>query len=70
MKTICLNMIVKNEEKIICRLLESVSDLIDTFCIIDTGSTDSTVEKIMSFFQYRNIKGKLGFLNFPLQTNK
>ena len=63
-KTICLNMIVKNEEKIIIRMLNSVITLIDTFCIIDTGSTDSTIEKIMEFFKERNIKGKLGFLNF------
>jgi tetratricopeptide (TPR) repeat protein len=50
MATLCLNMIVKNESKIILRLLQSVVHLIDCYCICDTGSTDDTVEKIQSFF--------------------
>ena len=41
--TLCLNMIVKNESRIIHRLLNSVKDIIDCFCICDTGSTDNTV---------------------------
>ena len=44
--TLCLNMIVKNESKIITRLLESVLPIIDTYCICDTGSTDNTIEVI------------------------
>ena len=31
--TLCLNMIVKNESKIITRLLESVLPVIDSYCI-------------------------------------
>jgi len=58
-KTLCLNMIVKNESRIICRLLESVAPLIDSYCICDTGSTDNTVALIESFFQARNIPGKI-----------
>lgn len=50
-KNLCLNMIVKNESKIIRRLLESVSPYIDCYCICDTGSTDNTVEIIQSFFE-------------------
>ena len=64
MPTICLNMIVKNESKIISRLLDSVVDLIDSFCIIDTGSQDDTVSIIMDYFQKKNIQGKLGFTKF------
>jgi len=45
-QTICLNMIVKNESKIIKRCLDSVKHLIDSWCIIDTGSTDGTQEII------------------------
>ena len=45
---ICLNMIVKNESKVITRLLESVSPIIDTYCICDTGSTDDTKEIFIS----------------------
>jgi tetratricopeptide (TPR) repeat protein len=37
-------MIVKNEEKFLPRCLESVKDYVDEIIIVDTGSTDSTVE--------------------------
>jgi hypothetical protein len=46
---LCLNMIVKNESRIIERLLESVLSIIDTYCICDTGSTDDTIQKIRDF---------------------
>jgi tetratricopeptide (TPR) repeat protein len=62
--TICLNMIVKNESKIIRRLFESVLPIIDTYCICDTGSTDNTVELIQSFFDSKNIKGSIVFEPF------
>jgi len=52
--SICLNMIVKNESAIITRLLESVYNIIDTYCICDTGSTDNTKELIMAFFNQKN----------------
>ena len=61
---LCLNMIVKNEEKVIIRCLDSVIDLIDCFCIYDTGSTDNTVRLIMEYFKTKNIKGKLCFKDF------
>ncbi|MCY6482742.1 glycosyltransferase [Clostridium aestuarii] len=41
---ISLCMIVKNEEKDLPRCLESVKDLVDEMIIVDTGSTDKTVE--------------------------
>jgi len=44
MITISLCMIVKNEEKILKRCLDSVADLCDEIIIVDTGSTDSTKE--------------------------
>jgi len=57
--SLCLNMIVKNEGKIITRLLDSVSTIIDSYCICDTGSTDDTVEIITEFFKKRGIPGKV-----------
>jgi tetratricopeptide (TPR) repeat protein len=57
--TICLNMIVKNESKIIVRLLESVTPLIDEYCICDTGSTDDTIALITAFFSERGIPGHI-----------
>lgn len=50
-KTICLNMIVKNESSVIERCLESVLPLIDTWIIVDTGSTDGTQEIIKNFLK-------------------
>jgi glycosyltransferase involved in cell wall biosynthesis len=47
--SIVLNMIVRNESKIIKRMLESVYPFITTFVILDTGSTDDTVEIINQF---------------------
>ncbi|MBS4208291.1 glycosyltransferase [Bacillus sp. FJAT-50079] len=41
---ISLCMIVKNEEKVLERCLESVKDAVDEIVIVDTGSTDNTVE--------------------------
>jgi glycosyltransferase involved in cell wall biosynthesis len=52
-------MIVKNESKIITRLLESVVGFIDSYCICDTGSTDNTEEVITQFFSKRGITGKI-----------
>jgi len=52
--TLCLNMIVKNESKIITRLLDSVISIIDCYCICDTGSTDDTIEVIETYFNNYN----------------
>lgn len=41
---ISLCMIVKNEEEILGRCLDSVHDLVDEIIIVDTGSTDKTKE--------------------------
>jgi len=56
---LCLNMIVKNESKIILRLLQSVAPLIDSYCICDTGSTDNTIEIIEYYFHQQGIQGKI-----------
>ncbi len=47
-KTICLNMIVKDESAVIERCLNAIKPLLDSWCIVDTGSTDDTKEKIQS----------------------
>ena len=44
MISISLCMIVKNEEQVLARCLESVKDLMDEIIIVDTGSTDKTKE--------------------------
>jgi glycosyltransferase involved in cell wall biosynthesis len=42
-------MIVKNEEPVIGRCLESVKDLVDEIIIVDTGSTDRTREIVSKY---------------------
>ena len=59
MPKLCLNMIVKNESKIITRLFDSLSGIIDTYCICDTGSTDNTVQLINEYFFARGIPGSV-----------
>jgi len=44
MITISLCMIVKNEERILQRCLDSICDLVEEVIIVDTGSTDTTKE--------------------------
>jgi glycosyltransferase involved in cell wall biosynthesis len=41
-QTICLNMIVKNEERVLARCLASVRPFIHHWILVDTGSTDGT----------------------------
>lgn len=56
-KTICLNMIVKNESSVIERCLASVKPLIDYWVIVDTGSSDSSQQMIQNFLQ--DVPGEL-----------
>ena len=44
MATVSLCMIVRNEEKVLARCLDSVRGIADEICITDTGSTDKTRE--------------------------
>ena len=44
MPTVSLCMIVKNEEQHLARCLDSVADLVEEIVIVDTGSTDRTME--------------------------
>ncbi len=57
--TICLNMIVKNETKTLPRLFESLKNVIDTYVIVDTGSTDGTQEYITNCMDELGIPGQL-----------
>lgn len=56
-KTICLNMIVKDEKEVIERCLNSVKGIIDYWVIVDTGSKDGTQEIIKKTL--KDIPGKL-----------
>jgi glycosyltransferase involved in cell wall biosynthesis len=49
MFTVSLCMIVRNEEKVLEKCLSSIIDLADEIIIVDTGSTDKTVEIAKKF---------------------
>lgn len=49
MITISLCMIVKNEETVIARCLDSVKDLVDEINIVDTGSSDRTKQIVSTY---------------------
>ncbi|MEO9170405.1 MAG: glycosyltransferase [Candidatus Baltobacteraceae bacterium] len=46
---ISLCMIVKNEERFLAQCLRSVADVVDEIIVVDTGSTDGTIEIAKSF---------------------
>lgn len=46
MATICLNMIVKDEARVIDRCLRSVRPWVDCWMIVDTGSNDDTPNRV------------------------
>ncbi|MFW6015336.1 MAG: glycosyltransferase [bacterium] len=65
-------MIVKNEEHIIERALESVKDIVDYYIISDTGSSDLTPKIIKEFMDQHNISGEIHFdkwLNYGHNRN-
>jgi tetratricopeptide (TPR) repeat protein len=70
-KTVCLNMIVKNESKVIEKCLGSVKPLIDYWVIVDTGSNDKTQDIIKNFM--KDIPGELHerpWVNFEHNRNE
>jgi glycosyltransferase involved in cell wall biosynthesis len=57
--SIVLVMIVKNEEHVIQRSLEAALPAVDAWVIVDTGSTDSTMDKIREISQRLGVPGQL-----------
>lgn len=56
---VCLNMIVKDESKVIERCLASTLPMIDYWVIVDTGSSDGTQEVIRSYMKKMGVPGEL-----------
>ena len=73
-KTICLNMIVKNESAIIRDTLENIITHVplDYYVISDTGSDDNTADIIKQFFDEKGIQGEIHhdeWVNFAHNRN-
>jgi glycosyltransferase involved in cell wall biosynthesis len=70
-KTVCLNMIVRDESPVIRRCLASLKHLIDYWVIVDTGSSDGTQTIIRDFL--KEIPGVLyerSWVNFGHNRNE
>jgi glycosyltransferase involved in cell wall biosynthesis len=65
-KTLCLNMIVKNETANLARCLAALAGHIDCWVIGDTGSSDGTQDFIRNFFASRGVPGELH--SFPFEN--
>lgn len=60
MVKICLNMIVKNESRIIHRCFNTLLPIIDFIVVTDTGSTDNTIQLMEEYIQsHSELKGKV-----------
>jgi glycosyltransferase involved in cell wall biosynthesis len=57
--TVSLSIIVKNEAKVIERMLNSVYPILDYYVVIDTGSTDGTQDIVRKFFESKGIPGEV-----------
>lgn len=71
-KVILLSM-VKNESRIIERLMNSVKGRVDAIIICDTGSTDDTIERVSSWLKVNDISGAtytFPFTNFGASRTK
>lgn len=69
--SICLAMIVKNEEPVIRRAFDSIKNYLDYWVIVDTGSTDRTKEIINEFS--KEVPGELiesPWVNFAYNRNE
>ena len=70
-KTVCLNMIVKDESPVIRRCLASVKHLIDYWVIVDTGSSDGTQSFIRDFLkEIPGVLHELPWVNFGHNRNE
>lgn len=56
MAKLVLTQIVKNEAHVITRMLNSIKPIVDIICLVDTGSTDNTIEVVKNWGTQNNIE--------------
>jgi glycosyltransferase involved in cell wall biosynthesis len=72
MAKLVLTQIMKNEAHVITRMLDSIKSIVDIVCLVDTGSTDNTIEVVKNWGTQNNIETHVferAFDNFENSRN-
>lgn len=56
---VCLCMIVRNESHCITKCFDSLLNVVDAIAIVDTGSTDNTIQTIENYLSEKKIHGSV-----------
>lgn len=72
MAKLVLTQIMKNEAHVITRMLNSIKPIVDIVCLVDTGSTDNTIEVVKNWGQENGVETHVferAFDNFENSRN-
>ena len=72
MAKLVLTQIMKNEAHVITRMLDSIKSIVDIVCLVDTGSTDTTIEVVKNWGTQNNVETHVferAFDNFENSRN-
>jgi glycosyltransferase involved in cell wall biosynthesis len=72
MARLVLTQIMKNEAHVITRMLNSIRPIVDIICLVDTGSTDNTIEVVKNWGEQNKIETHVferAFDNFENSRN-
>jgi glycosyltransferase involved in cell wall biosynthesis len=56
MAKLVLTQIMKDEAHVITRMLDSIKSIVDIVCLVDTGSTDNTIEVVKNWGTQNNVE--------------
>ncbi len=59
MADICLCMIVRDEERILPETLDSIVPLVRSWLVVDTGSSDGTIDLVQRYFEATRLPGEV-----------